>query len=170
MTALKPGASSLEFTFPDLGGSPITFPGAQFAGKVVLITIGGSWCPNCHDEAVFLRELLASRRAQGLEVIQLMFEHTLDFASAAASARAFAEKFSIDYPVLVAGTTSDNDVLKKLPQLQTFSAYPTLFVIDRKGTVRRTLAGFSGPATGPHYQAQNAELTAFVDTLLKEQG
>jgi len=170
MTALKPGFRSLEFTFPDLRGSPITFPGAQFAGKVVLITIGGSWCPNCHDEAVFLRELLASRRAQGLDVIQLMFEYTPDFASAAASARAFAEKFSIDYPVLVAGTTSDNDVLKKLPQLQTFSAYPTLFVIDRKGTVRRTHAGFSGPATGPHYQAQNAELTAFVDTLLKERG
>jgi peroxiredoxin len=169
MTALKPGASSLEFTFPDLGGSPITFPGAQFTGKVVLITIGGSWCPNCHDEAVFLRELLASRRAQGLEVIQLMFEHTPDFASAAASARSFAEKFSIDYPVLIAGTTTDNDVLKKLPQLQTFSAYPTLFVIDRRGSVRRTHAGFSGPATGPHYQAQNAELTAFVDTLLKEQ-
>ncbi|MBF8291452.1 MAG: TlpA family protein disulfide reductase [Steroidobacteraceae bacterium] len=170
MTALKPGASSLEFTFPDLGGSPITFPGAQFAGKVVLITIGGSWCPNCHDEAVFLRELLASRRAQGIEVIQLMFEHTPDFASAAASARAFAEKFSIDYPVLIAGTTSDNDVLKKLPQLQAFGAYPTLFVFDRKGSLRRTHAGFSGPATGAHYQELNRELTAFVDLLLKEPG
>jgi peroxiredoxin len=170
MTALKPGASSLEFTFPDLGGSPITFPGAQFAGKVVLITIGGSWCPNCHDEAVFLRELLATRRAQGLEVIQLMFEYTPDFASAAASARAFAEKFSIDYPVLIAGTTSDNDVLKKLPQLQSFGAYPTLFIFDRKGSWRRTHAGFSGPATGAHYRELDRDLTAFVDQLLKERG
>lgn len=170
MTALKPGARSLEFTFPDLDGSPVTFPGKQFAGKVVLITIGGSWCPNCHDEAVLLRELLASRRAQGLEVIQLMFEYTPDFASASAAARAFAEKFSIDYPVLIAGTTSDNDVLKKLPQLQTFSAYPTLLVIDRKGMIRRTHAGFSGPATGAHYQEQNKELTVFVDLLLKERG
>jgi peroxiredoxin len=170
MTALKPGASSLEFTFPDLTGSPITFPGAQFAGKVVLITIGGSWCPNCHDEAVFLRELLASRRPQGIEVIQLMFEHTPDFASASAAARSFAEKFSIDYPVLIAGTTSDNDVLKKLPQLQAFGAYPTLFIFDRKGSLRRTHTGFSGPATGAHYQELNSELTAFVDLLLKEPG
>ncbi|MSQ91806.1 MAG: TlpA family protein disulfide reductase [Gammaproteobacteria bacterium] len=170
MTALKPGASSLEFTFPDLGGSPITFPGAQFAGKVVLITIGGSWCPNCHDEAAFLRELLAGRRAQGIEVIQLMFEHTPDFASASAAARSFAEKFSIDYPVLIAGTTSDNDVLKKLPQLQAFGAYPTLFIFDRKGSLRRTHAGFSGPATGAHYQELNRELTAFIDLLLKEPG
>lgn len=170
MTALKPGARSLEFTFPNLDGSPISFPGAQFAGKVVLITIGGSWCPNCHDEAVFLRELLASRRARGLEVIQLMFEYTPDFASASAAARAFAEKFAIDYPVLIAGTTSDDDVLKKLPQLQTFSAYPTLFVVDRKGAIRLTHAGYSGPATGAHYEEQNRELTALVDMLLKEQG
>lgn len=170
MTALKPGFRSLEFTFPDLTGGPISFPGAQFAGKVVLITIGGSWCPNCHDEAVFLRELLASRRAQGIEVIQLMFEHTPDFASASAAARSFAEKYSIDYPVLIAGTTSDNDVLKKLPQLQAFGAYPTLFIFDRKGSLRRTHAGFSGPATGAHYQELNRELTAFVDLLLKEPG
>jgi len=170
LTALKPGARGLEFTFPDLTGSPITFPGAQFAGKVVLITIGGSWCPNCHDEAVFLRELLAGRHAQGIEVIQLMFEHTPDFASASAAARSFAEKFSIDYPVLIAGTTSDNDVLKKLPQLQAFGAYPTLFIFDRKGSLRRTHAGFSGPATGAHYQELNSELTAFVDLLLKEPG
>lgn len=170
MTRLKPGARGLEFTFPNLDGSPISFPGAQFAGKVVLITIGGSWCPNCHDEAVFLRELLASRRAQGLEVIQLMFEYTPDFASASAAARAFAEKFAIDYPVLIAGTTSDDDVLKKLPQLEVFSAYPTLFIVDRKGTTRLTHAGYSGPATGAHYLEQNRELTALVDMLLKEQG
>ena len=30
---------------------------AQFAGKVVLVNISGSWCPNCHDEAPFLAAL-----------------------------------------------------------------------------------------------------------------
>jgi hypothetical protein len=45
-----------------------------------------------------------------------------------------------------------------------------LFVIDRKGTIRLTHAGFSGPATGVHYEEQSRELTAFVDKLLKEPG
>ena len=102
----------------------------------MLVTVGGSWCPNCHDEAAFLKELLASRGARGLEVIQLMFERTTDFESSAQAARDFADKFSIDYPVLVAGTVTDDDVLKKLPQVARFRAYPTLFVIDRKGIVR----------------------------------
>ena len=99
-----------------------------------------------------------------------MFEYTPDFASAAAAARSFADKFAIDYPVLIAGTTSDDDVLKKLPQLQTFGAYPTLFAVDRNGSIRLTHAGYSGPATGAHYEEQNRELTALVDALLKEQG
>ena len=166
--ALKPGQERLEFSFPDVDGNLVAFPQASYQGKVVLITIGGSWCPNCHDEAVFLRKLLETRRAQGLEVIQLMFEHTPDFASSAAAARRFAAKFKIDYPVLVAGTTSDGDVLRKLPQLAAFNAYPTLFMIGRDGRVRYIHSGFSGPATGEHYEEQSREMTALVDGLLKE--
>ncbi len=168
LAGLKPGVERVEFTFPDLDGRPYVFPAAAHAGKVVLITIGGSWCPNCHDEAVFLRELLAARRAQGLEVIQLMFEYTPDFESSAAAARAFVDKFAIDYPVLVAGTTSDDDVLKKLPQLDAFRAYPTMLAVDRQGRVRLVHTGFAGPATGQHFEEQNRELTAFVDSLLQE--
>ncbi|HEU0226019.1 MAG TPA: TlpA disulfide reductase family protein [Steroidobacteraceae bacterium] len=168
LAGLKPGIERLEFSFPDLDGGMHAFPSDRYTGKVVLITIGGSWCPNCHDEAVFLRELLATRRTQGLEVIQLMFEYTPDFASASSAARAFVQKFDIDYPVLIAGTTSDDDVLKKLPQLAAFRAYPTLIAIDRQGTVRAVHTGFSGPATGEHHALQNRELSALVDGLLSE--
>jgi peroxiredoxin len=165
---LKPGADRLAFSFPDVDGRLHEFPGKRYAGKVVLVTIGGSWCPNCHDEAVFLKQLLASRRGRGLEVIQLMFERTTDFASSAQAARDFIEAFDIDYPVLVAGVVTDDDVLKKLPELAAFKAYPTMFVIDRKGVVRAIHTGFSGPATGEHYEEQGRELTALVDGLLDE--
>jgi len=169
-TALKPGVEWLEFKFPDVDGNTHAFPDEQHEGKVVLITVGGSWCPNCHDEAVFLKELLATRRGRGLEVIQLMFERTPDFASSAQAARDFIDKFAIDYPVLVAGTVTDNDVLAKLPQLAAFKAYPTLFVIDRKGKVREVHTGFAGPAAGRVHEEQGRELTALVDGLLAEPG
>jgi len=169
-TVLKAGADRFEFSFPDIDGNLHPYPAARHAGKVVLITIGGSWCPNCHDEAVFLKELLASRAGRGLEVIQLMFEHTPDFASSAAAASSFVDKYSIDYPVLIAGTTTDDDVLRKLPQIAALRAYPTLFVIDRKGLVRTIHTGFTGPATGSHYEEQNRELTSLVDSLLEDRG
>jgi peroxiredoxin len=169
-SVLKPGVDRLEFSFPDMDGNLQRYPDARHAGKVVLVTVGGSWCPNCHDEAEFLKELLASREARGLEVIQLMFERTTDFAGSAKAARDFADKFSIDYPVLIAGTVTDDDVLKKLPQVAAFKAYPTLFIIDRKGIVREIHTGFAGPATGSHHDEQNRELTEYVDSLLAEQG
>jgi thiol-disulfide isomerase/thioredoxin len=169
-TALKPGVERLEFGFPDVDGNVQRYPDARHAGKVVLVTVGGSWCPNCHDEAEFLKELLASRGARGLEVIQLMFERTTDFESSAQAARDFADKFAIDYPVLVAGTVTDDDVLKKLPQIARFRAYPTLFMIDRKGIVREIHTGFVGPAAGRYHEEQLREMTALVDSLLAEQG
>ena len=43
--------------FPDLTGKVVSDSDAQFRGKVVILAIGGSWCPNCHDEAPFLAEL-----------------------------------------------------------------------------------------------------------------
>jgi len=167
-TALKPGFDRLEFSFPDIQGKLHRFPDARYAGKVVLITVGGSWCPNCHDEAVFLKELLASRQGRGLEVIQLMFERTEDFASSAKAAGDFAREFAIPYPVLVAGSVMDGGVLEKLPQVAGFHGYPSMFAIDRKGVVRAVHTGFSGPATGEHYAEQNRELTALVDQLLDE--
>jgi thiol-disulfide isomerase/thioredoxin len=167
-TALKPGVDRLEFSFPDVDGALQRYPDDRHSGKVVLVTIGGSWCPNCHDEAAFLKELLASRGVRGLEVIQLMFERTTDFDSSAKAARDFADKFSIDYPVLVAGTVTDDDVLKKLPQVARFRAYPTLFMIDRKGIVREIHTGFTGPAAGRYHEEQVREMTALVDGLLDE--
>ena len=168
LSALKPGVERLEFSFPDADGEMHRYPDDSYAGKVVLVTVGGSWCPNCHDEAVFLKELLASRLARGLAVIQLMFERTTDFPSSAQAARDFAAKFAIDYPVLVAGTVTDDDVLKKLPQISAFKAYPTLFAIDRKGIVRAVHTGFAGPAAGAHHEELKRDMTALVDRLLDE--
>ena len=61
-------------------------------------------------------------------------------------------------------------MLKKLPQVAAFRAYPTLFVIDRKGIVRAIHTGFAGPAAGRYHEEQAREMTALVDSLLAEQG
>jgi peroxiredoxin len=168
LTRLKAGGERLQFTFPDLDGKPVSLADPRFAGRVVIVTIGASWCPNCHDEAAFLREFLQDRRGRGLEVVQLMFEYTADFAASAAAARDFVQKFGIDYPVLIAGTAGE--VPDKLPQLETFYAYPTMLVLDREGVIRHVHTGFSGPATGAHYEKFVAEFTTLIDGLLAQAG
>ena len=54
-----------RFSFPDLEGRIVTHEDPRFAGKVTVVNITGSWCPNCHDEAPFLSGLYKTYRDQG---------------------------------------------------------------------------------------------------------
>ncbi len=67
---------AIWFSAPDLNGKIVSNTDARFQGKVVLVNVTGSWCPNCHDEAPFLAELYRKYRSQGLEVVALSFEET----------------------------------------------------------------------------------------------
>ena len=73
-TRMKDPTARFTFSFPDLNGRIVTEADPKFKGKVVMVSIGGSWCPNCHDEAPFLGELHEMHRAQGLEIVLLSFE------------------------------------------------------------------------------------------------
>ena len=54
LTYLKPSYKKLDFTFPDLNGKSVSLSDAKYKDKVVIVTILGSWCPNCIDETAFL--------------------------------------------------------------------------------------------------------------------
>jgi peroxiredoxin len=167
-TGMKDPAEKLQFAFPDLDGKTVALTDGRYAGKVVIVALAGSWCPNCHDEAAFLAQLYRELRGEGLEVVSLMFEHFGDFAQAAAATRRFRDKFGIEYTTLVAGTSDKDDAARALPQLTGVFAFPTTIWVDRSGTVRKLHAGFSGPATGEHYTELTREFTAFTRPLLAE--
>jgi thiol-disulfide isomerase/thioredoxin len=168
-TKLRNPDAPFTFTFPDLDGRPVSLDDPRFLGKVVIVSIGGSWCPNCHDEAAFLQPYYRDLKDDGLEVVYLQFEYFDDFEQAVAANRRFVAKFGVDWPVLIAGASDRDVVLEKLPQLEGFVAYPTSLFIDRRGKVRRIHTGFSGPATGKHHEEWRAEFEQLVRGLLAEQ-
>lgn len=167
-TELRDPAVQLEFTFPDLDGEPVSLSDPQFRDKVVIVTLAGSWCPNCHDEAEFLAQLYRDLRGAGLEIVSLMFEHFGDFPQAAAATRRFRDALGIEYATLIAGISDKQEAAKALPQLTGVFAYPTTIWVDRSGTVRKIHAGFSGPATGVHYDELVREFADFTRELLAE--
>ena len=167
-TGLRDPAAKLQFVFPGLDGKPVALSDPQFAGKVVLVALAASWCPNCHDEARLLVDLQERYGPRGLAVVSLMFENYGDFERAAAATRKFRDGIGITYPMLIAGTAGMDDAATKLPQLTGVFAYPTTIFVDRAGEVRKISAGFSGPATGLRYDQLVAEWTAVLETLLAE--
>jgi peroxiredoxin len=168
LTAMRAGTQTFDFAFPDLAGNTVTPKDPQFRGKVLIVALAGSWCPNCHDEAAFLAPLYKDYRARGLEIVSLMFEHFGDFQRAAAATQRFRQNYGIEYTTLIAGISDKDEAAKKLPMLDRVYAFPTTIFIDRKGKVRKIHTGFSGPATGEHYTQFVNEVKATLDQLLAE--
>ncbi|MEE9270573.1 MAG: TlpA disulfide reductase family protein [Candidatus Krumholzibacteria bacterium] len=168
LTYLKPGYDAFTFQFPDLGGRPVSLSDERFRGKVVIVTLAGSWCPNCHDEAAFLAPFYTGNKDRGLEVIALMFEHFKDFETAVTQVNHFRERHGIEYMTLIAGYSNKSDAAETLPMLNHVLAYPTTIFIDRRGEVRRIRTGFDGPATGERFTNYTEEMVRFVGHLLDE--
>lgn len=169
-TTLKPESGRFDFTFTDIDGQPVSLGDARFRGKVVLVTLGGTWCPNCHDEAMFLVPFYKEYRDKGFEIVALMFERHGEFDRAAAAVRNYRDDFGIAFPLLIAGVSDNDDASKKLPSLSGVYGYPTAIFVDKQGQVRKIHTGFTGPATGAHYEEYVREFRGLVDELLAEPG
>jgi thiol-disulfide isomerase/thioredoxin len=164
-TSVKDPTEPLRFSFPDLSGRTVSNTDEKFRGKVVIVNIGGSWCPNCHDEAPFLAELYKKYKGQGLEIVLLSFEEAEQMKNPA-RVRAFIKRYGIDYTVLVPG--EPRELADKMPQGVNLNSFPTSFILGRDGRVRSVHAGFPGPASGEFHKQAKAEITATVERLLGE--
>lgn len=167
-THLKPGFDRFEFAFPDEDGNIVAVGDEKYRGKVVMVTLAGTWCPNCNDEARYLAPFYQQYRSRGLEIIALMFEHFEDHAVAAEQVRLFRTKHGIEYDTLIAGISDKDEASKALPSLSAVLAFPTTVFIDRGGRVRRIHTGFSGPGTGEHFVRLQQQFNGLVTELLAE--
>ncbi|HEX7158349.1 MAG TPA: TlpA disulfide reductase family protein [Edaphobacter sp.] len=164
-TTVKDPSAPFAFSFPDLTGKLVSNSDAQFQGKVVIVAIGGSWCPNCHDEAPFLESLYKQYHAKGLEIVNLSFEED-DQLKDPQRLRAFIARYGITYPVLIAGTP--DQLQEKIPQGERLNCWPTSFFLGRDGRVKEVHAGFAGPANPEGHRELEHEVTALVTKLLAE--
>ncbi|HZP34293.1 MAG TPA: TlpA disulfide reductase family protein [Candidatus Acidoferrales bacterium] len=165
-TSVKDPTVPFQFSFPDMQGKIVSNTDARFKGKVVLLAIGGSWCPNCQDEAPFLVDLYKEFQPRGLEIVGLMFEADDDPALARRHIQTFVKRFGIPYTMLLAGTV--DNINQKLPELVNFGAYPTTIFLGRDGRVRSVHAGFASQATGQEYLRLKTEVRGVVQRLLTE--
>lgn len=166
-TRMKDPSEPLRFSFPDLDGHLVSNTDSRFHGKVLVVDIGGSWCPNCHDEAPLLEEFYKKYRAKGLEVVSLSFEDEQEQLTHPTRLRAFIQHYGLDYTILLAGTT--DQLNEKLPQAQGLDSYPTTFFAGRDGRVRAVHAGFAANVTGQYNTRLRYDFERQIVLLLAEQ-
>lgn len=169
LTYLKPGYKKIDFSFPDITGKKVSLDDPRFKGKVVIVQILGSWCPNCMDETSYLVNYYKKYHPEGVEIIGLAYERTTDFSKSVPTLKQLQSRFGITYPLLITGyTPGSGDPQKSLPTLADFKGFPTTIIIDKKGEVRKIHTGFSGPGTGEHYLEFTKEFEKLTDDLLAE--
>lgn len=168
LTQLKNPKAGIQFSFPNTEGETISLNDPTYQGKVVVVQLLGSWCPNCLDETPFLADFHRKYRDQGFEVIGLGFERTAIEEKAINNLQRLKKRFKVDYELLHAGTPDSTGVATALPNLAKLAAFPTTLIIDKKGQLRRIHTGFNGPATGEPYTEYVQEFTHFIESLLAE--
>jgi thiol-disulfide isomerase/thioredoxin len=167
LTFLKKGYDKINFTFPDSDSNLVSLSDPKFQGKVVIVQIMGTWCPNCMDETEFLSPFYKKHKDR-VEIIGLDYERIPTFATAKKNLLRLKERYDIDYTLLFSGSTDQDKRDKTLPMLNSIISFPTTIIIDKKGRVRNIHTGFSGPATGIYFEKWKQDFVGLVDKLLAE--
>lgn len=164
----KAGGKRFDFRFPNSKGQMVSLSDKRFAGKVVVVTLGGAWCPNCHDEARFMGPYAAAHQAAGLEVVALHFEYGTDTVRNNALMDSYARRYKLAYPLLLAGEPTPESTAAALPGVGPVKVYPTTLFIGRDGKLREVHVGWAGPAMADQNARAKAEFDALVAKLLRE--
>ena len=170
---IQPGTVKLGFSLKDMRtGEQISLQDEAYKGKVVVIQLLGSWCPNCMDETPYLTQYYKANKDRGIAFIGIDFERTADFEQSRQALNSFFSHFDITYPVVFSGVaSSDPELTKKVfPELlpAKIHAFPTTIFIDKTGYVRKLHSGFNGPATGKYYTEFQEEFNSIINGLLAE--
>jgi len=166
LTYLKEGYTRFDFSLPDIDGRKVSLRDEKYKNKVVIVTITGTWCPNCMDEAGFLSPWFDKNQNRGVEALAIHFERKLDSTYLRNAIGNFKRRFGIHYDEVIGGLVNKQAVAETFPALNTFLSFPTILFIDKQGNVDKIYTGFTGPATGEYYKQFIKEFNEEVDKLL----
>ncbi len=153
----------INFSFPDPTGEAYAL---QDNGKIKLINIMGTWCPNCKDEILYLQQL-DKKYGDKIDTYTIAFERYRDKEKANKVLKTYKEKLGFDWPILLGGYADKSETTKTFPFLDKIYSYPTLLVLDGENKIRFIHTGFNGPATSK-FASFKVEFESKLDQLLAE--
>ena len=130
----KPKPANLGFKLKDMHGTDVDL--AAYKGKVILLDFWATWCGPCKIEIPGFVALQDKYRSQGLVVLGLSVDDPVE------KLKPFAEKFKMNYPVLV-GLGRD-DIQESYGPIW---GLPTAFLIGKDGNICKKHTGIAPKET-----------------------
>ncbi len=168
LTHLKEGVTKFDFNLPDLTGKQVSLSDAKYRGKVVIIDIVGTWCPNCTDQTAFLAPWYRANKQRGVEAIAVGFEQKDDLDYAKYTLGKLRDKYGIEYDILFGGLADKKLASEKFPSLNKMMAFPTTIIIGRDGTVKQIHTGYTGEVTGKYFKQYVKKWNRDLDKYIAE--
>ena len=168
LTQIVDSSAMNGLQFPASDGSVYTIKDESTMGKVTIIQLMGSWCPNCIDETMVYKDLYDKYHDEGLDIVPIAFESEREAESALVITDRLRERLNLPYQIYYGGYRSKKEAQERLPFLNKVSSFPTSIVIDKNGQVRDVHTGFYGPGTKSYYSEYVRETEEMVLALLNE--
>lgn len=163
LTFVTQKQSILKLDFPNPQGDIVSL--SDFNAPVQIVTIFGTWCPNCYDEMNFLKEIKSKYNDQ-VEIVGIAYERYREQEKNLETIKNYQENMQIEFPLLLGGQASKKEASEDFPMLNKIISFPTLMMIDNKGEIRYIHTGFSGPATSK-YKEFKTNFISKIDEILK---
>jgi len=123
--------ANLNFTLKDLNNKDVKL--SSFKGKVILLDFWATWCGPCKIEIPWFIEFQNKYKQQGLEVIGVVTEDTLE------KAKPFAAQWKMNYTILQGNERDDVD-----DAFGPMYGLPVTVLISRDGKICGKHIGLSG--------------------------
>jgi thiol-disulfide isomerase/thioredoxin len=123
------------FRLPALGGT--SFDSSALAGRPHILYFWFTGCPPCVKTAPLLAAVQESHAKQGLQVIAINADKVLELPYADAEHEAYAKRAGLPFTWLEATPAV-------IESYGAVSVFPTLFFVDRGGSIVKQLVNFHG--------------------------
>lgn len=168
MVSIDPGVHKPYYDLLGAGSGKNAIDPSSYKGKVLIIQLFGTWCPNSHDQTKYLVKWHKSNKDKNLAILASSFESNYSQEYGLRRLSEYRESNGIEYDLVLGGRLSKRAAATPFPFMDRIEAFPTLVILDKKGYVRYVHSYFNGPATGDYYSTFDTRFNEIIDELLAE--
>ena len=141
---------------------------SEYEGKVLIIQLFGTWCPNSLDQTNYLVDWYENEKPDEVEILASSYEANYSQDYGLRRIEEYRAANDIPYEIVLGGRLSKTAAAMSFPFMKRIEAFPTLVILDRQGYARYVHSYFNGPATGPYYNEFDQRFNEIIKELVSE--
>ncbi|MEQ9467140.1 MAG: TlpA disulfide reductase family protein [Ekhidna sp.] len=168
MVKVEPGKEKPYYDLLGAGEGRDAIDPTKYEGKVLIIQLFGTWCPNSLDQTQYLVDWYKKNQERDIAILASSFEANYSQEYGLERLEKYRKINEIPYDMVLGGRLSKTGAATPFPFMQRIEAFPTLVIVDKQGFVRYVHSYFNGPATGEYFKAFDERFNEIIESLLAE--